>query len=108
EGRPPSFCRGWGALPFDRSSPDITAHALRAWLVCREQLHPSLQKRVAVGIQRAVDFLASTQRNDGSWVPLWFGNQFAPNEENPTYGTARVVCALDSELFRREVCGPDL
>ncbi len=26
----PTFCRGWGALPFDRSSNDITAHALRA------------------------------------------------------------------------------
>ena len=31
----PTFCRGWGTLPFDRSSPDITAHCLRAihaWL----------------------------------------------------------------------------
>ncbi|MEZ6048428.1 MAG: hypothetical protein R3C11_23220 [Planctomycetaceae bacterium] len=26
----PTFCRGWGALPFDRSAPDLTAHALRA------------------------------------------------------------------------------
>ena len=29
----PTFCRGWGTLPFDRSSPDITAHCLRAYLV---------------------------------------------------------------------------
>ncbi|MDA1232688.1 MAG: squalene--hopene cyclase, partial [Planctomycetota bacterium] len=31
----PTFCRGWGTLPFDRSSCDLTAHALRAlhwWL----------------------------------------------------------------------------
>src|SRR4029078_2102849 len=31
----PTFCRGWGALPFDRSTPDLTAHTLRAihvWL----------------------------------------------------------------------------
>ncbi|MFN9039793.1 MAG: squalene--hopene cyclase, partial [Planctomyces sp.] len=27
----PTFCRGWGALPFDRSSCDLTAHVLRAW-----------------------------------------------------------------------------
>src|SRR4029078_7639813 len=26
----PTFCRGWGHLPFDRSGPDLTAHALRA------------------------------------------------------------------------------
>ncbi|MEM9187453.1 MAG: prenyltransferase/squalene oxidase repeat-containing protein [Planctomycetota bacterium] len=26
----PTFCRGWGKLPFDRSATDLTAHALRA------------------------------------------------------------------------------
>src|SRR4029078_11223602 len=26
----PTFCRGWGKLPFDRSGSDLTAHALRA------------------------------------------------------------------------------
>src|SRR5262249_10278184 len=26
----PTFCRGWGRLPFDRSGCDLTAHALRA------------------------------------------------------------------------------
>ena len=26
----PTFCRGWGHLPFDRSGCDLTAHALRA------------------------------------------------------------------------------
>ncbi len=26
----PTFCRGWGKLPFDQSAPDLTAHALRA------------------------------------------------------------------------------
>ena len=25
----PTFCRGWGKLPFDRSSNDLTAHAIR-------------------------------------------------------------------------------
>src|SRR5262249_18921532 len=27
----PTFCRGWGLLPFDRSGADLTAHALRAF-----------------------------------------------------------------------------
>jgi squalene-hopene/tetraprenyl-beta-curcumene cyclase len=26
----PTFCRGWGKLPFDRSGTDLTAHVLRA------------------------------------------------------------------------------
>src|SRR4029079_14402375 len=26
----PTFCRGWGHLPFDRSGSDLTAHNLRA------------------------------------------------------------------------------
>ncbi|MFY9253321.1 MAG: prenyltransferase/squalene oxidase repeat-containing protein, partial [Fuerstiella sp.] len=27
----PTFCRGWGTLPFDRSSNDLTAHVIRAF-----------------------------------------------------------------------------
>jgi squalene-hopene/tetraprenyl-beta-curcumene cyclase len=37
--------------------------------------------------------LARQQRPDGSWVPLWFGNQDDPREENPVYGTAKVLLA---------------
>ena len=40
---------------------------------------------------RAVQFLAATQRTDGTWIPLWFGNEHAPDEDNPAYGTARVL-----------------
>jgi squalene-hopene/tetraprenyl-beta-curcumene cyclase len=94
DGGIPTFCRGWGALPFDRSSADITAHTIRAWLAWLPELPVSLRDRVAHAIQRAIGFLAEGQRSDGSWVPLWFGNQHAPDEENPTYGTARVLCAL--------------
>src|SRR4029077_13988632 len=41
----------------------------------------------------AFAYLARTQRPDGSWLPLWFGNQHMPDDENPTYGTARVLAA---------------
>jgi squalene-hopene/tetraprenyl-beta-curcumene cyclase len=37
--------------------------------------------------------MEKTQAEDGSWVPLWFGNQFHPQEHNPVYGTARVLLA---------------
>jgi squalene-hopene/tetraprenyl-beta-curcumene cyclase len=100
----PTFCRGWGHLPFDRSGADLTAHAIRAlygWIraaagerhddktlvrFCTESLFRS---EFAPGFA----YLARTQRPDGSWLPLWFGNQHMPNDENPTYGTARVLAA---------------
>src|SRR3954470_23994 len=94
DGGIPTFCKGWGTLPFDQSSADITAHAVRAWLVWNDQLPPRLRTRTERAVQRALRFLCRTQRADGSWVPLWFGNQFAPNDENATYGTARVLATL--------------
>ena len=85
----PTFCRGWGKLPFDRSSTDLTAHALRALHVWRD-VEPD---RIPVAIQRAFHFLNRQQLPDGSWMPLWFGNQHRPDEQNPVYGTARVLLA---------------
>lgn len=94
DGGIPTFCRGWGALPFDRSSPDLTAHALLAWLTWQEKLRPRLRDRVRAAKRRAVAYLATSQREDGSWIPLWFGNQWVNGDRNPTYGTARVLAAL--------------
>jgi squalene-hopene/tetraprenyl-beta-curcumene cyclase len=101
DGGMPTFCRGWSAMLFDRSSPDLTAHAVRAWSIWLEEL-PSEAPRLRRAMTRAACFLARTQRNDGSWLPLWFGNQDAPDETNPTYGTARVVLGL-RELSARHV-----
>jgi squalene-hopene/tetraprenyl-beta-curcumene cyclase len=94
DGGIPTFSRGWGKLPFDRSSADITAHALRAFDAWRAELPATMQPRVDAATKRAVKWLARTQRADGAWEPLWFGNQWAPGEENPTYGTAQVIIAL--------------
>lgn len=94
DGGIPTFCHGWGTLPFDRSSPDLTAHAVRAWLGWFAHCEPALQDSVQKALRRAVTYLLKSRREDGSWIPLWFGNQFAPNEENPTFGTARVLPAL--------------
>jgi len=94
DGGIPTFCRGWGALPFDRSSPDLTAHTLRAWSAWLPVLDGTLKERTLRSINRALRFLAAHQRADGSWLPLWFGNEHAPDDENPIYGTAKVVIAL--------------
>ncbi len=94
DGGIPTFCRGWGALAFDQSSADITAHAIRAWRAWPDQFSASLQKRMADAERKAVRFLLRTQREDGAWAPLWFGNEHAEGELNLVYGTARVLAAL--------------
>jgi squalene-hopene/tetraprenyl-beta-curcumene cyclase len=90
----PTFCRGWGKLPFDRSSPDLTAHALRAIHVASEGVRPQR------AIRRGLDYLHRVQQADGSWIPLWFGNQRAAGRTNPVLGTSRVLRAL--EIFDRD------
>lgn len=86
----PTFCRGWGKLPFDRSGTDLTAHAVRA-LDRWKDLTPD--PKLSQAIDRGFAYLAKQQRPDGAWIPLWFGNQFRPNEENPVYGTSKVLLA---------------
>ena len=99
DGGLPTFCRGWGRLPFDTSCPDITAHALRAaecWAEFADGLHVgqrgdrSSRHRMLASARR---YLVNAQAANGSWCPLWFGNEHHPDQANPTYGTARVVLA---------------
>lgn len=94
DGGIPTFCRGWSKLPFDRSGADLTAHAMRAWEAWAEHLNGGSRRALQKAGQRALRFLGQSQRVDGRWIPLWFGNEHAPTEENPVYGTARVSLAL--------------
>ena len=124
----PTFCRGWGRLPFDRSGADLTAHVLRAFGAWRAQIDADECYQLALQaagqtdkftgfplptvtdeLEKGFSYLAEQQRADGAWLPLWFGNQHAPNDENPTFGTARVLACycdlgkLDSEPARKAV-----
>ncbi len=106
DGGIPTFCKGWTGLPFDRSSNDLTAHALRAWLAWRDLLPTALRHRIDLGVKRGIGYLMETQRPDGAWAPLWFGNQHAVEIENLTYGTSRVLrlsCALPKGAFDRGI-----
>lgn len=94
DGGIPTFCKGLGKLDFDKSCPDITAHCVRAFLIWHEHTPPRLQKNISSAIRRAIVYLATNQNSDGSWHPLWFGNQWRRNHVNPVYGTAQVVSAL--------------
>ncbi len=102
----PTFCKGWGRLPFDRSGSDVTAHAIRALIAWRDDLvhddipNDKIQKSFNRSIERGFRYLTKNQLNDGSWLPLWFGNQDCPDEINPCYGTAKVLAAYrDSNRF---------
>jgi squalene-hopene/tetraprenyl-beta-curcumene cyclase len=44
-------------------------------------------------------YLRKHQHSDGSWSPLWFGNQDHPSEDNPVYGTAKVLMAYRDLSF---------
>ena len=97
DGGMPTFCRGWGKLPFDRSGTDLTAHAIRAVAPFREnpEAHglASVRLEIRLLVEGGLEYLARNQREDGSWLPLWFGHQDARGDANPVFGTARVLLA---------------
>jgi len=103
DGGIPTFCKGWTNLPFDRSSPDITAHALRAWIGSHIDLPgdpAKLDRRFGRALKKGLSFLRRQRDPAGSWIPLWFGNQHEANDENGTYGTAKAL-VLGAELIRQ-------
>jgi squalene-hopene/tetraprenyl-beta-curcumene cyclase len=56
----PTFCRGWGTLPFDRSSNDLTAHAVRAlaaWQARVTSIPLKLSVRTESAIRRGLKYL---------------------------------------------------
>ncbi len=88
DGGMPTFCRGWGALPFDRSSPELTAHALWAWHLWSETVPTT-------AVEKALRYLKKARLKGGkTWEPLWFGNEHHAQEINPVYGTAQVLSGL--------------
>jgi squalene-hopene/tetraprenyl-beta-curcumene cyclase len=127
DGGMPTFCRGWGTLPFDRSTPEITAHALRGWSAWEPYVNEALRERLRGAKERALTYLSkmlmTVTTKDGVsspyhdqilrprgkgprlflrwWQPLWFGNEHTKVENNPVFGTALVLMGLlhtDSNL----------
>ena len=90
----PTFCRGWGRLPFDRSCPDITAHTLQAIATWKNELPEKVQANCRNAAVKALQFLRNSQLKNGSWLPLWFGSQLNKHHNNPVFGTAKVLESL--------------
>ncbi len=91
-------------MAADRSGPDLTADALRAlhlWqapLTASDEIaaadRQSLTDAISAAIEQGVRFLQYVQRPEGSWDPLWYGNQYQPDQRNAVLGTTRVLLAL--------------
>lgn len=98
----PTFSRGWGKLPFDQSCADLTGHAILALTAILDRLYIMLGNRQRINylksVRRAVRYLKRHQHPNGTWLPLWFGNQGHPRQQNPVYGTARVTAYLNDTL----------
>ncbi len=90
----PTFCRGWGFLPFDRSCPDISAHAFKAFALWREHVAVGLAVQLDKAMDKIIKYLRHARDNDGIWSPLWFGDQHAPEHKNRVYGTSVVLECL--------------
>ena len=101
DGGLPMFCKGGGKLPFNKSCPDLTALAIRAFICWRGKLDENYFAAVFDFIQIGVDYLEKGQQKDGSWLPIWFGSPAHPKGANPIFGTVRVLEAL-IELDEKE------
>jgi len=96
---------GWGTYGCDtESAVDPTAYAMRAIAAWQRIVESA---KCAPAIAHAISYLESVQREDGSFVPQWFGNSHHRENENPVIGTALVLTAcaelrqLDSTVARR-------
>jgi squalene-hopene/tetraprenyl-beta-curcumene cyclase len=101
----PTFCKGWGRLPFDSSCADLSGHAILAFSVAMgrlgDKIPVTLQKRFKKVIIKAADYLLKHQSDEGYWHPLWFGNQLTADKKNPVYGTAKVCIYLEDCLSNK-------
>jgi len=114
----PTFYRD-GSSSFDASASDVTAHALRALAAWQRQRRSEVSligpppsqsnwdESLTPAIKRGLRYLESQQNADGSFIPLWFGNEHHRDGHNPVYGTAQVLLSsaelgrLDSDMALR-------
>ncbi|NVO12054.1 MAG: squalene--hopene cyclase [Bacteroidales bacterium] len=102
DGGIPTFCKGWGRLPFDQSCADLTGHTLfaitRSIDILGDKIPKKQRARFESCINRNLRYLKNNQHRLGSWLPLWFGNQQTSNKRNPVYGTAKVATYIVDSL----------
>ena len=85
----------WGPSEVDRVRRPRRPRLVRALVAWRSYVQPADISRPSISqaIQRGFEYLQRVQQADGSWIPLWFGNQDHALEQNPVYGTAKTLLA---------------
>jgi squalene-hopene/tetraprenyl-beta-curcumene cyclase len=68
---------------------------MQAWHCWQPAVNRALAAKIDRAMVRAKNFLAKSQRENGAWIPLWFGNENAPEQENAIYGTARTLIGVN-------------
>jgi squalene-hopene/tetraprenyl-beta-curcumene cyclase len=103
DGGIPSFCKGWGRLPFDSSCSDLSGHTLLAFLKTIDKLGNKIGNKTLLRIRfsayKIIIYLGYHQSKEGYWLPLWFGNQLTDDKKNPVYGTAKVLTYIEDCLL---------
>lgn len=100
----PTYCKDDDMHPFDGSAVDPTAQAMRALAAWQRLWHAESQRApngalsktlgwMVAAIEQGLQYLESQQREDGSFVPMWFGDEYQAEDENPVLGTALVLAA---------------
>jgi squalene-hopene/tetraprenyl-beta-curcumene cyclase len=118
DGSWPTYYRDEALPRFEEGSIDVTTQVLQCLAAWRREWHANprelnarrpvgIEVRIVQAIDRGWNYLSSQQRDDGSFVPLWFGNQHQPDNRNPVIGTSLVLSACaeldlkNSELAQR-------
>ncbi|OFX40034.1 MAG: hypothetical protein A2X03_06855 [Bacteroidetes bacterium GWA2_40_15] len=103
----PTFCKGWGRLPFDSSCADLTGHAVQAFVRAMDRfgnnIPVTLKEKLNSCLLKAAGYLQKYQSENGCWYPLWFGNQYTADKKNPVYGTAKVCISLKDSLLNNSL-----
>lgn len=107
-----TYYRDDAILRRDKSATDVTAQVLRALAAWRRTWRTDISveanrrwsfidERAVRAIEAAWKYLEAHQTKDGSFIPMWFGNEHQPGQINPVYGTSQVLFAA-AELERLE------
>jgi len=93
DGGIPTFCRGWTNLPFDRSGPDLTAHALLAWRAWEGELSLSSAVKIRGRLGQSTEISRKVAEPDGilESAVVWKSGQPSTTRIRPT---AHRKCSL--------------
>jgi squalene-hopene/tetraprenyl-beta-curcumene cyclase len=113
-----TFYRDDSILRRDESGTDVTSQVIRALAAWRNDWRADtntdaqrrwafIDERVVRAIDNGWKYLEAHQQGDGSFIPLWFGNEYQPAGQNPVVGTSQVLFAcgeierFDTDLAQR-------